>query len=174
MYRTPFVGQSQWPALHLETTGNPSFGFAPAVGGIISIAIYRLQRFYWRLASQKRRARPAPLFSRAALHDTCGKQPGIDASLGDLRALAIPASEPRCFMRRHRFLQHTEAIPVPPPPPQPNVNPSAFFLFPSAVPPGMTVEQWMMRQMIYQLAFQQAQAVVRPSLPERDLLAVWN
>jgi hypothetical protein len=76
-------------------------------------------------------------------------------------------------MRRHRFLQHTEAIPVPPPP-QPNVNPSAFFLLPATVPPGMTVEQWMMRQMIYQAAFQQAQAVVRPSLPERDLLAVWN
>jgi hypothetical protein len=30
------------------------------------------------------------------------------------------------------------------------------------------------RQHVYQLAFEQAQAVVRPSLPERDLLGVWN
>jgi hypothetical protein len=30
------------------------------------------------------------------------------------------------------------------------------------------------RQQVYQLAFEQAQAVVRPSLPERDLLGVWN
>jgi hypothetical protein len=27
---------------------------------------------------------------------------------------------------------------------------------------------------IYQMAFEQAQATIRPSLPERDLLAVWN
>lgn len=27
---------------------------------------------------------------------------------------------------------------------------------------------------IYQAALEQARAVVRPSLPERDLLAVWN
>jgi hypothetical protein len=29
-------------------------------------------------------------------------------------------------------------------------------------------------QQVYQMAFQQAQAVVRPSLLERDLLGVWN
>jgi hypothetical protein len=29
-------------------------------------------------------------------------------------------------------------------------------------------------QRVYQLAFEQAQAVVRPSLLERDLLAHWN
>jgi hypothetical protein len=34
------------------------------------------------------------------------------------------------------------------------------------------VLQW--QQRVYQLAFEQAQAVVRPSLPERDLLGVWN
>jgi hypothetical protein len=27
---------------------------------------------------------------------------------------------------------------------------------------------------LYQAAFQQAQAVAQPSLPERDLLGVWN
>jgi hypothetical protein len=29
-------------------------------------------------------------------------------------------------------------------------------------------------QHIYRLAFEQAQAVCRPSLPERDLLGYWN
>ena len=35
-------------------------------------------------------------------------------------------------------------------------------------------EQWMLLQWIYRCAFEQAQAVVRPSLPERDLCGVWN
>jgi hypothetical protein len=30
------------------------------------------------------------------------------------------------------------------------------------------------QQALYQWAFAEAQAVVQPSLPERDLLAVWN
>jgi hypothetical protein len=30
------------------------------------------------------------------------------------------------------------------------------------------------QQQIYQLAFQEAQAVARPSILERDLLGVWN
>jgi hypothetical protein len=30
------------------------------------------------------------------------------------------------------------------------------------------------QQALYQWAFDQAREVVRPSLPERDLLAVWN
>ena len=33
---------------------------------------------------------------------------------------------------------------------------------------------WLWQQALYQWAFEQAQQVVRPSLPERDLLAVWN
>jgi hypothetical protein len=32
--------------------------------------------------------------------------------------------------------------------------------------------QW--QQGLYRWAFEQAQAAARPSLPERDLLAVWN
>lgn len=49
------------------------------------------------------------------------------------------------------------------------VAPSTAFLL-CPVAGGMNPAQWM----LYQLAFQQAQAVVRPSLLERDLLAVWN
>jgi hypothetical protein len=40
--------------------------------------------------------------------------------------------------------------------------------------PGVTTEQLGLQQWLYQCAFEQAQAVLRPSLPERDLLAVWN
>jgi hypothetical protein len=32
----------------------------------------------------------------------------------------------------------------------------------------------MCQSLLYQVAFAQAQEVARPSLPERDLLAVWN
>jgi hypothetical protein len=40
--------------------------------------------------------------------------------------------------------------------------------------PALTPEQWLWQQALYQWAFREAQAVVRPSLLERDLLAVWN
>jgi hypothetical protein len=47
------------------------------------------------------------------------------------------------------------------------------MLCPSALLQLGGVEQaaW---QHVYRLAFEQAQAVVRPSLLERDLLGVWN
>ncbi len=55
--------------------------------------------------------------------------------------------------------------------PQPTTPPASAgaFLF---CPAGGAVDPavWM----VYQMAFQQAQAVVRPSVLERDLLAVWN
>lgn len=76
-------------------------------------------------------------------------------------------------MRHHRF-SHLIPMERQPEPQQPAVNPAAFCLCPASMMPAMPPDQWLMRQMIYQMAFQQAQAVVRPSLPERDLLAVWN
>ena len=36
------------------------------------------------------------------------------------------------------------------------------------------LDQWLWQQTVYQQAFEQALAVVRPSLVERDLLGVWN
>ena len=50
---------------------------------------------------------------------------------------------------------------------------------PAAVASGavscvLTPEQTLWQQALYQWAFTEAQAVVQPSLPERDLLAVWN
>ena len=57
--------------------------------------------------------------------------------------------------------------------PQPPVpfNAAGFVLI--AVP-IIGVQQWTMQQYIYQRAFELAQAVVRPSILERDLLGVWN
>jgi hypothetical protein len=61
-----------------------------------------------------------------------------------------------------------------PHPPDPGVTPHAFILCSLVLLPGQSLEQLLLQQWIYQRAFEQAQAVVRPSLPERDLLAVWN
>ena len=55
------------------------------------------------------------------------------------------------------------------PPPQPSA--CAFMWI---VVPMECCQQWAMQQWIYQRAFEQAQAVVRPSIVERDLLGVWN
>jgi hypothetical protein len=57
--------------------------------------------------------------------------------------------------------------------PAPAPAPGAFLLCPCGSPP-VPAGYALWQQALYQWAFAQAQAVVRPSLPERDLLAVWN
>jgi hypothetical protein len=59
-----------------------------------------------------------------------------------------------------------------PPPPAPAAG--AFVLVPFACFPSVTPEQASWQQALYQWAFDEAQAVARPSLLERDLLGVWN
>jgi hypothetical protein len=54
------------------------------------------------------------------------------------------------------------------------VTPQTFIICAVPVPPGWTYEHLIWQQWLYQQAFAIAQEVVRPSLPERDLLAVWN
>jgi hypothetical protein len=61
-----------------------------------------------------------------------------------------------------------------PQPPTPAVTAVGFVLCPALGFPGGCAGDWMVRQWLYMRAFEEAQAVVRPSLPERDLLAVWN
>lgn len=69
-------------------------------------------------------------------------------------------------MTRHRFLERLTP-PLPQPRPRP-VNLDAFCLCPWPLVMGPR------QQALYQAAFEYAQAVVRPSLVERDLLGVWN
>ena len=65
------------------------------------------------------------------------------------------------------------SVPLPHPP-APAASPGGFLLLPFAALPGLTVEQWLWQQHVYRTALEQALAVARPSIPERDLLAVWN
>jgi hypothetical protein len=73
-------------------------------------------------------------------------------------------------MDRYRFRSAAEHRPAATPAP----SPTAFFLCPVACLPTLTTQQSDWQQALYQWAFEQAQAVVRPALPERDLLAAWN
>jgi hypothetical protein len=57
-----------------------------------------------------------------------------------------------------------------PRPPAPAFHPAAFVLCPFW--PGAELLQCQLA--LYRLAFEQAQAAVRPSLLERDLVGVWN
>jgi hypothetical protein len=52
--------------------------------------------------------------------------------------------------------------------------PAAFAMCPLSMMPGASAAQWLAVQQIYRAAFEQAQAVARPSILERDLLAMWN
>jgi hypothetical protein len=59
-------------------------------------------------------------------------------------------------------------MPKLPAPPVPQPQPTAFVLCPLPAPLAPC------QQDLYAQALAQAQAVVAPSLPERDLLGVWN
>ncbi len=68
--------------------------------------------------------------------------------------------------RRRRF-----RLPVPPPP---SPGPAAFMVCPVQNLPPCPPGQENAVRALYEWAFAQAQAVVRPSILERDLLGVWN
>jgi hypothetical protein len=76
-------------------------------------------------------------------------------------------------MRRNRLLNQLLKVELPQPPACGSA-PGQFVAYPAAVfGTGWSVQaQW--QHTIYRLALEQAEAVLRPSLPERDLLAVWN
>lgn len=76
-------------------------------------------------------------------------------------------------MRNNRI--SSEAYPLRlPTPPVPSPSPNAFLLCPLPSLHHWTAAQALCVQWVYQQALEQAQAVLRPSLPERDLLGVWN
>ena len=73
-----------------------------------------------------------------------------------------------------RFIMNDSPVYPIPQPQSPMPTAEGFVYFFAHQQPGLTREQWAIQQMLYQLAYEQAQAVARPSLPERDLLGVWN
>ena len=77
------------------------------------------------------------------------------------------------IMHRHRLAAEAEyyCLPAPPAPP---VTPDGFAYLPVAMLGTAGPEQITAMLYAYAWALTHAQAVVRPSLPERDLLAVWN
>jgi hypothetical protein len=59
-------------------------------------------------------------------------------------------------------------------PREPVIRPDTFIAVPVNVLPGVRPEVWLWQQWVYRVAFEQAQAVVRPSILDSDLLGVWN
>jgi hypothetical protein len=55
--------------------------------------------------------------------------------------------------------------------PAPQPTPGAFVM---VAVPFESIQQWTTQQWIYQQARAAAEAVMRPSIIERDLLGVWN
>jgi hypothetical protein len=53
-------------------------------------------------------------------------------------------------------------------------SPASIFLLCPQLCYGLDPSLLQCQAVIYQLAFEEAQRVVRPSLPERDLLGYWN
>lgn len=69
----------------------------------------------------------------------------------------------------NRFLHDGETYHLPRPQ-QPAITTDTFSLVPLCFLSGLTPAQLA----LYQLAFEQARQAAQPSLPERDLAAVWN
>jgi hypothetical protein len=68
------------------------------------------------------------------------------------------------------YEQEQEPIRLPHPS-APAPNPSAFVL---VGVPAASAQEWTAQQWIYQQALAAAEAVMRPSILDRDLLGVWN
>ncbi len=75
-------------------------------------------------------------------------------------------------MHRHRFRGFVDKTPVQHASGHPGVG-VGFMACPVAVYPGM-MAQVMLWQQAYQIAFEQARAVLQPSRVERLLTASWN
>jgi hypothetical protein len=74
-------------------------------------------------------------------------------------------------MFSNRLPSELQAYPLPrAQEPAPSSN--AFMLFP--VQGWQATNPQQVQQQIYHIAWENARAMTRPSLPERDLLAVWN
>ena len=61
-----------------------------------------------------------------------------------------------------------------PRPAAPAVSPGAFLLYPVMCIPFACAAQALWIESLYSQALEDAREAARPSLPERDLLGVWN
>jgi hypothetical protein len=84
---------------------------------------------------------------------------------------SIAPSEGEEVVVRERQDPSTFRLPQPPTPP---FNPEGFAQCPPTLLEGLSEEQRQAQQGLYQRALEEAQRVAKPSLPERDLLGVWN
>jgi hypothetical protein len=76
-------------------------------------------------------------------------------------------------MRPFLYMGEAEAYRVPQAPP-PTITPGSFIVCPFAITQTWSAAQQSFQSSLYQVAWEQARAVVQPSLLERDLLGVWN
>jgi hypothetical protein len=137
-----------------------------------------MQRFCGPLPKKKARSLPGRsrrLFRRDDTKEetACGAAcllpfPPLDAAPLALDLAPEPSEDSPMF--RNRF----STMPPPQPVPEPTPSPSAFFLCPVVWFPPASPAQGDWQQDLFRWALAQAQAVVRPSLLERDLLGVWN
>jgi hypothetical protein len=67
-------------------------------------------------------------------------------------------------LERH-FNQHSST-------PRPLVSACSFVLYPVSCSAPFSLQYC--QAVVYQAAWREAEAIQRPSLPERDLLGVWN
>jgi hypothetical protein len=77
-------------------------------------------------------------------------------------------------MGENRFRPTIEGIYRLPQARPPALGPGSLVALPAALFQGFSDAQLAWQAALYQLAWEQAQVQLQPSLPERDLLAVWN
>jgi hypothetical protein len=61
-----------------------------------------------------------------------------------------------------------------PRPSAPEASSAAFILYPIVCLPFVSTTQALWLETLYRHALEEAREIARPSLPERDLLGVWN
>jgi len=76
-------------------------------------------------------------------------------------------------MFRHRLAPEADYYRLPEPP-APTIHPGSFLVCSVAVIPGCTTGLWTGMQQVYVYAFEQALALARPSLLDRNPFAFWN
>jgi hypothetical protein len=76
-------------------------------------------------------------------------------------------------MRPIRLPTESPTYPLPQPPLS-RIRPENFTWCAVSAPPGAGARHGQWLQWVYMKALEEARAVARPSLPERDLLGVWN